>query len=112
MQLKAIANEILKNGQAYENLRYLTKQIGPRLAGSEGMVKSEQWGLRLMRESGADTAWLQELMVPHWDRGGKDLATAIYTEKGKRLTRELPTGRIRRWQLLLHSKQKPHADFQ
>ena len=89
MQLKAIANEILKNGQAYENLRYLTKQIGPRLAGSEGMVKSEQWGLRLMRESGADSAWLQELMVPHWDRGGKDLATAIYTEKGKRLTREL-----------------------
>jgi len=70
--IKRISDEILTNGKAYENLRYLTKQIGGRLAGSPGMVKSEQWGLKMMKESGADRAWMQECMVPHWVRGGKD----------------------------------------
>ncbi|MBL7723972.1 MAG: M20/M25/M40 family metallo-hydrolase [Chitinophagaceae bacterium] len=78
--IKRISDEILTNGKAYENLRHLTKKIGARLAGSPGMVKSEQWGLRVMQESGADKAWMQECMVPHWVRGGKDEATATYTE--------------------------------
>lgn len=76
--IKKISDEILTNEKAYENLRYLTKQIGPRLAGSAGMVKSEQWGLKMMQESGADSAWMQECMVPHWVRGGKDYAKAGY----------------------------------
>ncbi len=77
--IKRISDEILTNGKAYDNLRYLTKQIGGRLAGSPGMVKSEQWGLKVMQESGADKAWMQECMVPHWIRGGNDFAEAIYT---------------------------------
>ncbi len=75
--IKRISDEILANGQAYENLRYLTKQIGGRLAGSPGMVKAEQWGLKIMKESGADKAWMQECMVPHWVRGGKDEAIVL-----------------------------------
>ncbi len=78
--IKKISDEILTNGKAYENLRELTKKIGGRLAGSPGMVKAEQWGLRLMQESGADKAWMQECMVPHWVRGGKDVATASSIE--------------------------------
>lgn len=73
--IKKISDEILSNGKAYENLRYLTKQIGGRLAGSPQMVKAEQWGLKTMQESGADKAWMQECMVPHWVRGGKDYAS-------------------------------------
>lgn len=76
--IKKISDEILVNGKAYENLRYLTKQIGGRLAGSPGMVKAEQWGLKMMNASGADKAWMQECMVPHWVRGGKDAAEADY----------------------------------
>jgi hypothetical protein len=38
--IKRISDEILTNGKAYENLRHLTKKIGARLAGSQGMVKS------------------------------------------------------------------------
>lgn len=72
--IKRLADEILTNGRAYENLRHLTKQIGPRLAGSAGMVKSEQWGLKLMQESGADKAYMQQCLVPHWVRGGEDKA--------------------------------------
>ena len=75
--IRSIANEILINGKAYDNLRHLTKQIGARLAGSQGMVKAEQWGFKTMQESGADKAWLQECIVPHWVRGGKDEAGII-----------------------------------
>ena len=76
--IKHISDEILINGKAYENLRHLTKQIGGRLSGSAGMVKAEQWGLKVMQESGADKAWMQECMVPHWVRGGKDFAAVSY----------------------------------
>lgn len=74
--IKQISDEILTHGKAYDNLRYLTKQIGGRLAGSPGMVKAEQWGLKTIQASGADKAWMQECMVPHWVRGGKDYASA------------------------------------
>ena len=74
LMIRRIADEILMNSKAYDNLHYLTKQIGPRLAGSAGMVKAEQWGLKTMETSGADKAWLQECMVPNWVRGGRDEA--------------------------------------
>ena len=75
--IKKISDEILSHSKAYENLRYLTKKIGGRLAGSPQMVQSEQWGLKMMQESGADKAWMQECMVPHWVRGGKDEAVVL-----------------------------------
>jgi carboxypeptidase Q len=81
VMIRRIADEILINSKAYENLRSLTKQIGGRLAGSPGMVKAEKWGFKTMQESGADKTWLQECMVPHWVRGGKDEATAIVNNK-------------------------------
>ena len=56
--IKKIADEILTNGKAYDNLRDLTKKIGGRLAGSPGMVKAEQWGMIVMKESGAENAWM------------------------------------------------------
>ncbi|HEX6333672.1 MAG TPA: M20/M25/M40 family metallo-hydrolase [Flavisolibacter sp.] len=88
--IRKLADEILVNSTAYENLRALTKQVGPRLAGSTGMVKSENWGLAAMKRAGADTAWMQPCIVPHWDRGGQDLATAYYSNAGgKTVTRKL-----------------------
>jgi hypothetical protein len=86
LMIRRIADEMLVNGKAYENLRYLTKQIGGRLAGSQGMVKAESWGLKVIQQSGADKAWLQQCMVPHWVRGGKDAAAARMntTVKGSR----------------------------
>ena len=78
--IRKLADEILINSKAYPNLKVLTKEIGPRLAGSPGMVKSEKWGLRAMIEAKADSAWLQQCLVPHWVRGGKDAATATYND--------------------------------
>lgn len=75
IMIRRIADEILVNGKAYENLRTLTKQVGPRLSGSPGMYKAEAWGLQALKEAGADHAYLQQCMVPHWVRGGKDEAS-------------------------------------
>ena len=74
--IRSIADEILLHGKAYDDLKVLTKQIGGRLAGSPQMVKAENWGLGLMQSLNPDKAWLQECMVPHWIRGGKDEARA------------------------------------
>jgi carboxypeptidase Q len=78
-----LATEILVNGKAYENLRDLTKKIGARLSGSPQMALSEKWGVGVFTSSGADKVWMQECMVPHWVRGGKDMATAYNDKTGK-----------------------------
>ncbi len=70
--IKKIADEILRNGKAYDLLKQLTKNVGGRLAGSPQMVKAEQWGLAAMKQQGADNAYLQQCMVPHWVRGTGD----------------------------------------
>ncbi|MCX6317944.1 MAG: M20/M25/M40 family metallo-hydrolase [Bacteroidetes bacterium] len=92
--IKRISDEILVNGRAYDNLRELTKQIGGRLAGSPQMVMAEQWGLKKMQESGADKAWMQECMVPHWVRGGKDKAV-VSTKPPSSKTGSFPNNNYR-----------------
>src|SRR5438046_8413885 len=76
-----IAVNILSNDAAYNNLHYLTKNIGGRLAGSPQMVLAEQWGAKTLKESGAENVLLQECLVPHWVRGGQDKAFIIYKDE-------------------------------
>jgi carboxypeptidase Q len=83
--IRRIADEILVNGKAYDDLRVLTKQIGGRLAGSPQMPKAEQWGLKIFQSLNPDKTWLQQCMVPHWVRGGKDEAIASYANQKKSL---------------------------
>ncbi|HEY0355911.1 MAG TPA: peptidase M28 family protein, partial [Flavisolibacter sp.] len=87
--IRRLADEILVNSKAYENLRVLTKQIGGRLAGSPQMVKAEKWGLKAMQDAGADKAWLQQCLVPHWVRGGTDKATAVFRNRDKNVIKPL-----------------------
>ncbi len=88
--IRRISDEIFVNGKAYDNLRELTKKIGGRLTGSPQMVKAENWGLKTIQESGADKAWLQECLVPHWVRGGKDEAGAHFNAAIKGAKNTLP----------------------
>lgn len=76
LMIRRMADEILLNGNAYDNLHDLTKNIGARLSGSPQMSKAETWGLKTLNAAGADKAWLHECMVPHWIRGGVDKAEA------------------------------------
>ena len=72
--LRKIADNVLMSPTAYENLRVLCKTVGPRLAGSAGMFKAENWAQNALEAAGADKVWLQECMVPNWTRGGNDEA--------------------------------------
>ena len=87
--IKRISDYILTQGKSYEDLRFLTKKVGSRLSGSKGMYKAEQWGFKTMKEAGADNVMLQECMVPHWDRGGKDEAFVVPNKKGQTKKRSL-----------------------
>ncbi len=70
--IKRISDDILTNGTAYENLRYLCKQVGPRLSGSPQAQKAVEATFKMLQDAGADTVYLQPCMVPHWVRGDKE----------------------------------------
>lgn len=70
--IRRIFDEALVNGHCYQNLHYLCKSIGPRLSGSANAQKAVEWSKRLMESYGFDRVYLQEVMVPHWERGAKE----------------------------------------
>ena len=80
-QLKKIYEMELSSGQTYENLRYLCKEIGNRLSGSPGAAAAVEWTKQLMESYGFDTVYLQPVMVPHWERGGKDVVRVVNSKK-------------------------------
>lgn len=65
--------DIMLHGESYNNLRVLTKQVGHRLSGSPGADAAIQWGLSALKAAGADSVWLQPVMVPQWIRGEESL---------------------------------------
>ena len=73
LQFRKISAEILNNGKGYTELKELTKSIGHRLSGSEAYEKSVQWAAQKLRDAGADKVWLQEVMIPVWERGKESL---------------------------------------
>lgn len=72
--IKSIYDQALGKGEAYANLEYLCKKIGPRLSGSQNAQKAVDWTRKLMEDYGFDRVYLQEVMVPHWERGAKESA--------------------------------------
>lgn len=72
--IRRLADTILTDNKTYGNLRVLTKTVGARLSGSAGYYKAEKWGQAALQDAEAGKVWLQECMVPHWIRGGKDRA--------------------------------------
>jgi hypothetical protein len=81
IQFSKISTEILNKGKSYTELRDLTKNIGHRLSGSEAYEKSVKWAEQKLRDAGADKVWLQEVMIPVWERGKESLQ--IKTSNGQ-----------------------------
>ncbi len=75
-------------GDAYENLRHLCKQIGPRLSGSDNAEKAVIATAAMLKKAGADTVYLQPCMVPHWVRGAKE-AGNIQLSNGNKISLHL-----------------------
>lgn len=72
--IRSIYDEALARGEAYENLRQLTKGIGHRLSGSESASRAMEWGASVLEGYGSDSVWVMPVMVPSWTRG--DVAEA------------------------------------
>lgn len=84
-QFRALSDEIMLHGEAYDNLRELTQDIGHRISGSIGYDKATVWAEQKLKEAGADKVWLQEVSVPVWVRGKETLKLKV----GNKAWREL-----------------------
>jgi len=73
--IKNIYNEALISTDAYEQLRYLCKNTRGRIAGSAAVAEAVEYTRQELLRSGADTVYLQEVMVPCWKRGTEEKAS-------------------------------------
>jgi hypothetical protein len=64
-----LLDSALAHGEAYAMLRELTGTIGARLSGSPEAARAVEWGKKMMIEHGLEKVHLQDVMVPHWERG-------------------------------------------
>ena len=81
--LKRIFDEELGHGQSHENLRELCKGYGKRLSGSPIAAGAVEWSFKKMNSQGFDTVFKQEVMVPHWVRGKKEIASYFINSASK-----------------------------
>ncbi|MBO6830774.1 MAG: M28 family peptidase, partial [Muricauda sp.] len=86
-QIKAIYDEALTNGKAYDWLNYLSNQIGGRLSGSVQAQQAVDYTKAQLDSLGLDKVWLQPVMVPKWVRGIPEFA---YFETKPGLTTNVP----------------------
>jgi len=64
----------LTQGKCYQWLDTLSNRIGARLSGSEGAAKGVMYTKSQLDQLGLDNVYLQEVMVPKWERGEKEVA--------------------------------------
>ena len=85
--IRQVYDSALAQGQSYELLRQLTKGVGHRLSGSANAEKAVKWGQQAMQQLEFDSVWLQEVTVPHWERGKaeKVVLTGAGNSKGQAL---------------------------
>uniref|UniRef100_UPI004040734E M20/M25/M40 family metallo-hydrolase n=1 Tax=Pontibacter sp. H259 TaxID=3133421 RepID=UPI004040734E len=80
--IKQFYNNALTSTKSYEDLRYLTKNIGARLSGSPQAAAAVEWGKQVMNKMGLDRVYVQEVMVPYWVRGDKEIGRIISGKVG------------------------------
>ena len=75
--IKQFFDEALTTRETYELLDHLSNKIGHRLSGSEGAAKAVNWTEKVMNNYGFDKVYKQDLLVPNWKRGDKEVARII-----------------------------------
>ena len=79
--LRKIYDEALLRGESYQMLEYLATKIGARLSGSPDAAAAVDWSKETMENLGLDNVFLQEVMVPHWVRGKKEVGRIVNSKK-------------------------------
>ncbi len=65
----ALRAKALAGTRAYEIVRSLTVEVGPRPAGSKALNDAVAWGVRTMKALGLSNVHAEKTTVPHWVRG-------------------------------------------
>jgi carboxypeptidase Q len=71
----------LTESVCYYDLQNLCKKIGHRISGSTAAAKAVEWARQVLINAGADTVYLQPVMVPHWVRGKEDVILNLKNKK-------------------------------
>lgn len=78
---RAVAQQIVDSGlvqlEAYDMLRELCLEVGPRLSGSPAAAAAVTWARQTMIDYGLENVHLQELIVPRWVRGEVEEAAVL-----------------------------------
>jgi len=91
--IKEIHRHALLEGYGYEVLRHLTQNVGHRLAGSEGAAAAVEYTKQVMNDLVMDSVWLQECIVPRWDRGAPSEVRIVNSSQiGTRILNSLSLG--------------------
>lgn len=80
--IRKIYDEALTNSNSYEWLEYLSLEIGARLAGSSEAAAAVEFTKQMMDTLNLDDVRLQEVMVPHWVRGDKEIVRIVNSSRG------------------------------
>ncbi|HUR56423.1 MAG TPA: M20/M25/M40 family metallo-hydrolase [Opitutaceae bacterium] len=75
--LQKIYAEALARGRAYDHLRSLVAQSPGRLSGSKSLERAVEWAEQTLNGLGLDRVTKQDVMVPHWERGGKESVVMV-----------------------------------
>ena len=67
----SLHKQALAGTRAYEIVRSLTVEVGPRPAGSKAHDAAVAWGLRTMKELGFQNVHAEKATLPHWVRGAE-----------------------------------------
>ncbi len=75
--IKQFFDEALTSRETYNLLDHLCNKIGPRLSGSAEAASAVDWTEKVMNDYGFDNVYKQELFVPNWKRGDKEVARIV-----------------------------------
>lgn len=80
--VRAIFSNALQSDAAYENLRVLCETTEGRIAGSPAAAAAVELTRQMLLDVGIDTVYLQEVQVPNWKRGEKEIARITSVKYG------------------------------
>jgi len=66
---RVLREALLSSSRAFEFVRSLTDDVGPRLSGSLGSKAAVAWAERTLAEEGLARVHAEPVKVPHWERG-------------------------------------------
>ncbi|HAS41115.1 MAG TPA: peptidase M28 family protein [Microscillaceae bacterium] len=79
--IRKIYDLSLTDQKAYEWLDFLCNKIGGRLSGSPQAAAAVEFTRQVMDTLGVDRVFLQEVMVPHWVRGDKEIGKIVNSKQ-------------------------------